>query len=70
LVDIGLPGINGYDVVRRLRKEDCCRDSLIIAITGYGQEEDIRTSKEAGFDHHMVKPLDYHALMTVIAQAG
>lgn len=68
-MDIGLPGINGYDVVRRLRTEDCCRESLIIAITGYGQDEDIRKSKEAGFDHHMVKPLDYHALMTVIAQA-
>jgi CheY-like chemotaxis protein/two-component sensor histidine kinase len=46
LVDIGLPGINGYDVVRRLRTEDCCRESLIIAITGYGQEEDIRKSKK------------------------
>jgi PAS domain S-box-containing protein len=69
LLDIGLPGMNGYDVVRRLRTEDCCRNSLIIAITGYGQVEDIRKSKEAGFDHHMVKPIDYHALMTVMAQA-
>ena len=70
LLDIGLPGMDGYEVMRRLRKDDCCRDSLFIAITGYGQEEDLRKAKEAGFDHHMVKPIDYQALMTVIAQSG
>jgi CheY-like chemotaxis protein len=68
LLDIGLPGMSGYEVARRLREEASCRDALIIAITGYGQEEDIRKSKEAGFDHHLVKPIDYHALLTVMAR--
>jgi PAS domain S-box-containing protein len=67
LLDIGLPGMSGYEVARRLREECSCRDGLIIAITGYGQEEDIRKSKEAGFDHHLVKPIDYHALLAVMA---
>ncbi len=70
LLDIGLPGMDGYEVIRRLRKDDCCRDALFIAITGYGQDEDLRRSKEAGFDHHMVKPIDYEALMMVIAQSS
>jgi PAS domain S-box-containing protein len=68
LLDIGLPGMSGYEVARRLREEASSRDALIIAITGYGQEEDFRKSKEAGFDHHLVKPIDYHALLTVMAR--
>ena len=68
LLDIGLPGMSGYDVARQLRQECACRNALIIAITGYGQEEDFRKSKEAGFDHHLVKPIDYHALLTVMAR--
>jgi CheY-like chemotaxis protein len=68
LLDIGLPGMSGYDVARQLRQESACRDALIVAITGYGQEEDIRKSKEAGFDHHLVKPIDYQALLNVIAR--
>ncbi len=68
LLDIGLRGMSGYEVARQLRQECACRDSLIIAITGYGQEEDIQKSKEAGFDHHLVKPIDYHALLSVMAR--
>jgi PAS domain S-box-containing protein len=67
LLDIGLPGMDGYEVVKRLRAEECCKDSLIIAVTGYGQPEDLSRSKEAGFDHHLVKPVDYEALMSVFA---
>jgi PAS domain S-box-containing protein len=67
LLDIGLPGMDGYEVARRLRQEAYCRDSLIIAVSGYGQPEDLRRSKEAGFDHHLVKPVDYDALMTLFA---
>ena len=67
LLDIGLPGMDGYEVVRQLRTEACCRDSLIIAVSGYGQPEDLRRSKEAGFDHHLTKPVDYDALMTLFA---
>ncbi len=67
LLDIGLPGMDGYEVVKRLRAEECGRDALIIAVSGYGQPEDLRRSKEAGFDHHLVKPVDYDALMTAFA---
>ena len=70
LLDIGLPGMDGYEVARRLRTEECCRSSLIIAVSGYGQPEDLRRSKEAGFDHHLVKPVDYEVLMSVMSQAG
>jgi CheY-like chemotaxis protein len=67
LLDIGLPGMDGYQVVKRLRTEEFCKDSLIIAVSGYGQPEDLRRSREAGFDQHLVKPVDYHALMAVLA---
>jgi CheY-like chemotaxis protein len=65
LLDIGLPGMDGYEVATRLRAEECCRESLIIAVSGYGQPEDLRRSKEAGFDHHLVKPIDYEILRTL-----
>jgi signal transduction histidine kinase len=68
LLDIGLPGKDGYEVAKQLRTEGCCRDALIIAVSGYGQPEDLRRAKEAGFDHHLVKPVDYDALMTLLAQ--
>jgi PAS domain S-box-containing protein len=67
LLDIGLPGMDGYEVLKRLRAEECCKDALIIAVTGYGQPEDLGRSKEAGFDHHLVKPVDYDALMSLFA---
>lgn len=56
LLDIGLPGTNGYDVCRALRQQPWGRSALIIAMTGWGQEEDRRNSRDAGFDHHLVKP--------------
>ena len=67
LLDIGLPGMNGYEVAAKLRCEDCCRDAVIIAVSGYGQEEDRRRSREAGFDHHLVKPVDADVLVSIIA---
>jgi CheY-like chemotaxis protein/anti-sigma regulatory factor (Ser/Thr protein kinase) len=70
LLDIGLPGMDGYEVVSQLRKDDCCKDALIIAISGYGQPDDQRRSREAGFDMHLVKPVDYDALLGVLAKAG
>ena len=66
LLDIGLPGMDGYAVARELRAEHGDRLTLI-ALTGYGQEEDRRRTSEAGFDHHFVKPLDLHLLMRVVA---
>jgi len=68
LLDIGLPGMDGFEVVRQLRQEPCCRTSLIIAVSGYGQEEDRRKSEEAGFDHHLVKPIDLDSLLGLMAQ--
>jgi signal transduction histidine kinase len=68
LLDIGLPGMDGYAVVKQLRKEDCCKNALIVAVSGYGQEEDRRRSREAGFDQHLIKPVDYDALMSVFAR--
>jgi PAS domain S-box-containing protein len=61
-VDIGLPGIDGYEIVRRVRRMPGLEGVVLIALTGYGQEEDRRRSQDAGFDHHWVKPLDVSAL--------
>lgn len=69
LLDIGLPGMDGYEVARRLRREDCCRDSVVIAITGYSHEAARHRSKESGFDHYLVKPLDRDALVTILTRS-
>ena len=58
LLDIGLPQLNGYEVARRVRQEPWGKSIFLIAMTGFGQEEDRRRSVEAGFDDHMVKPID------------
>ncbi len=70
LLDIGLPGMDGYEVAARLRHEGWCPGAVFIAISGYGQDEDRRRSKEAGFDHHLVKPIDHHTLLTLLSNAG
>ena len=67
LLDIGLPGMDGYQVAANLRKEECCKHATIIAVSGYGQEEDRRRALHAGFDHHLIKPVDYDSLMTLFA---
>ncbi len=66
LLDIGLPGMDGYQVAEHLRREDCLRDATIIAITGYGEEQAFRRSREAGFDHHLVKPVNYETLLSLL----
>jgi len=58
LLDIGLPKLNGYDVAVRIRQQPWGRDVTLVALTGWGQDEDRRQSEEAGFNHHFVKPLD------------
>ena len=68
LLDIGLPGIDGYEVARRLRKEAYGREALLVALTGYGQEGDRRLTEEAGFDHHLTKPADPARLYHIIGQ--
>ncbi len=62
LLDLGLPGMNGYEVAQRLREQPACRQTPLIALTGYGQEEARRRTKEAGFDYHLVKPVEPEAL--------
>ena len=66
LLDIGLPQVNGYDVCRRIRELAWGRDVVLVALTGWGQEEDRRRSREAGFDAHLVKPVDYPALVALL----
>jgi len=58
LLDIGLPGMDGYEVARHLRAQPKMEGALIVALTGYGKEEDVQRSRDAGFDHHIVKPAD------------
>ena len=70
VMDIGLPGLSGYEVVRRMRAELGMRESYIVALSGYGSEEDRRKSMEAGFDTHFVKPLDPSSLPQILAAAA
>ena len=70
LVDIGLPGIDGYEVARRLRRDDSTRHIKLIALTGYGLAEDQRRVLEAGFDMHLVKPVDINHLLEAITQCA
>ena len=67
LLDIGLPKLNGYEAARRIREQPLGKRMVLIALTGWGQDEDKRHSKEAGFDHHMVKPVEPAALMNLLA---
>jgi signal transduction histidine kinase/CheY-like chemotaxis protein len=67
LLDIGLPKLSGLDVCRRVRAQPWGRDIVLIALTGWGQDEDRRKSQEAGFDGHLVKPVDYAALLELLS---
>ncbi len=67
LLDIGMPGMTGYEVARRLRAVPGAGGVLLVALTGYGQDEDRRRSREAGFDHHLVKPVDFDVLLGLLA---
>lgn len=67
LLDIGLPDINGYEVARRLRQQPALQSATLIAMTGYGQPEDRQRSSEAGFHHHLVKPVDWETLERLLA---
>jgi signal transduction histidine kinase/CheY-like chemotaxis protein len=67
LLDIGMPGMSGYATCRAMRERPWGKDILIAALTGWGQDEDRRKSKEAGFDAHMVKPVDYAAVVKLLA---
>jgi CheY-like chemotaxis protein/two-component sensor histidine kinase len=66
LLDIGLPKLDGHEVCRRIREQPWGKDVIMIALTGWGQEDDRRRTREAGFDHHLVKPADMVALQAVL----
>lgn len=66
LLDIGMPKLNGYEVARRIRQEEWGKDMTLVALTGWGQDEDRRRSREAGFDHHLVKPADLADVQDVL----
>lgn len=66
LCDIGLPGMNGYDVARAIRADSSLPPTTLIALTGYGQPADIARALAAGFDHHLVKPVDMAALDSIL----
>ncbi len=70
LLDIGLPRMNGYEAARHLRKEPWAQGMVLIALTGWGQEEDRQKSRDSGFDGHMVKPLDFDALRKLLDRLG
>jgi len=67
LLDIGLPKLNGYEACRRIREQPGGKDVVLIAVTGWGQDDDRLRSHVAGFDHHMIKPVDPRALMELLA---
>src|SRR5690606_30105566 len=70
LLDIGLPGLDGYEVAREIRRRDPGQSIALIALTGWGQEEDPRRSREAGFAHHLVKPVEPAVLRELLDEVA
>ena len=70
ILDIGLPDIDGYALAKRLRAEDGTRNAVLLALTGYGQEQDKELARAAGFDHHLVKPVNFLELEKLIKPAA
>jgi len=68
LLDIGLPKLDGHEVCRRIREKAWGKDIVIIALTGWGQDDDRRKSEQAGFNGHLVKPVDYDNLLSLLAE--
>ena len=68
LLDIGLPLLNGYEVAKRVREQPWGRGIKLIAVTGWGQEQDRKQAVVAGFDHHLTKPLDPARLATLLGE--
>lgn len=67
ILDLGMPRVGGEEVARRLRAEAWANDMLLIALSGWGRDDDRRRTAAAGFDHHLVKPLDLEALSALLA---
>jgi len=69
ILDIGMPGMDGYEVARSIRDNPRFHDILLIALTGWGTVDDQRRSRRAGFDHHLVKPADLDVLHRLLREA-
>ena len=67
LLDIGMPGMDGYEVARKIREMPALKKTELVAHTGWGQEEDLRRAEEAGFHHHLVKPVDLAKMKTLFS---
>ena len=67
LLDIGLPELDGFEVAKRIRQQAALHDVVLVAMTGYGRENERQRSQEAGFDHHLVKPADFGTLEQILA---
>jgi CheY-like chemotaxis protein len=65
-LDIGLPQMSGYDLARGIRDLSCCTMTVMVAVTGWGQEKDRQLAFEAGFDHHMVKPVRFEQIEEIL----
>jgi CheY-like chemotaxis protein len=70
LLDLGMPGMDGYEVARNLRRQPGLEETVLVALTGWGQPEDRQRSVEAGFRHHLVKPVEPDALAKLLAEVG
>ena len=70
MVDLGLPKLNGFDLARRIRHNSATAGIQMIALSGYGQESDVKAALDAGFDDHLTKPPDFDRLDELIAKAG
>ena len=68
LLDIGLPKLNGYETARKIREQPWGKDVVLVALTGWGQDEDLQKSKAAGFNDHFIKPVNHEALMKLLAE--
>jgi CheY-like chemotaxis protein len=70
LLDLGLPTMDGYEVATRLRQEASCRETVIIAVTGYGQPEDRQRCYATGIDHHLLKPVAPEVLLPLLSRSA
>jgi DNA-binding response OmpR family regulator len=70
VLDLGMPRLNGLDCARAIRREPWGRSVTLVALTGWGQEDDRKRSKEAGFDHHFVKPVNPELVAKLVAASG
>jgi CheY-like chemotaxis protein len=68
LIDIGMPDMDGYELARRVRADEALRHITLVALTGYGQEEDRQQAFAAGFDYHLVKPVDVDQFRSLVAE--